>query len=1258
MKNYSLVTLLTVLFCGNLFSQEERRIDYSIQEIQPAVVMMAGQPQISARDARYYQMDITQLESQLQGIAHREHPESGFIANLLLPHPDGTMNTYRAKENNTLDPELRNNFSGIHTYDASGSDFSAFAKWDITPAGLHAMIMIPGESTIFIDPVIKGNRNYYIVYRKKDFDTDKVFDCSFEGLSNAQKSIPGGTIEQLTFGTCELRTYRLALAGTGEYTQFHGGTVALGLAAMATTMNRVNGVYERDMAITMVIIANNNLLVYTNGATDPYANGNAGTMINQNQTNCDNVIGSANYDIGHVFGTNSGGLAGLGVVCAGGNKARGVTGSGAPIGDPFDIDYVAHEIGHQFGANHTQNNNCNRNNPTAMEPGSASTIMGYAGICAPNIQPNSDDHFHGVSLGEISVEILSGGHLCEAITALANTAPTITATNGNVTVPISTPFALTATVIDPDGDPVSYNWEQMNNQVSTQPPVATSTGGPNFRSLSSSTNPTRYFPSLSSLATNGPYTWEVLPSVARTMNFRVTVRDNSPGPGGCNDYADVTVATHAGSGPFIVLYPSATGITWNGNSSQTVTWDVANTDVSPVACDLVDIYLSTDGGQSYPTLIASGVPNDGSQTITVPNTASTTARIMVICSNGTFFDVSNNNFTIVAATFDFTQGVTSSSVSICQPNNATFNVNIGQIGGYSDPVTLSVSGLAVGLNSSFSVNPVTPVGSSVLTISNTGSVAPGTYNFTLTGTSTSGTKNTNLTLVIADGSPSAVSQIAPANGATGVSVAALLTWTSAGVGVTYEVDIATDAGFTAILDQAIGLATPEYTSTALSQNTTYYWRVRSVTGCGQSAWSATFNFTTSNCTLFNSTDVGQVTDVASFESEIVISASGTITDLSVIDLDISHPWIGDLGATLTSPQGTTVQLFDGPGIPATQFGCAGDNIEASFSDGAVLTAVDFENACAGTPPAISGEYQSMDPLSAFIGESMTGTWVLTVFDSYIADDDGTLNAWSLNICSAPAGPCLAPDAPIVSAGTISCEGESTNLNISGNLNDATAWFIYTGSCGGTLVGSTGTGTFAITPSAGSTTYYVRGEDGAGCVDEAASPCGQVTVSVNELPLVTLAGFVDACLDDAPFTLTGEDPAGGTYSGPGVSGGDFDPAAAGVGVHTILYNYTDGNGCSSSDQETITVNDCLGIDENSNAFVVIYPNPTNGFLAIKSEKLAIQSIILWDAAGRMAKSIDVNALEIEFSIHDLASGNYNLEVRMVNDFASWKRIIKE
>jgi subtilisin-like proprotein convertase family protein len=1083
MMHKFLFSVLMVLASLAAFGQNEKLINYSVKEVSKTEVSFLGELQINAVNAKYYKMDISKLSQEMDGVMHREHENSGFIGNFKLPHPDGNLYNYRARENSTMDPVLGNLFPEIKTYDAAGVNNGSTVKWDITPHGLHAMIMIPGESTVFIDPAIKGNTQYYIVYEKKDFITTKVFECDFDLEIKKLKEPKGGTPKM--FGTCQLRTYRLALSATGEYTTFHGGTVALAQAAQVTSMNRVNGLYERDMAITMVIIANNNLIVYTNAATDPFTNGTPGTMINQNQTNTDAVIGSANYDIGHVFGTNSGGLAGLGVVCTGGQKARGVTGSGAPIGDPFDIDYVAHEIGHQFGANHTQNNNCNRNNATAVETGSGNTIMGYAGICAPNVQNNSNDHFSGKSLEEISFEILSAGHTCEATTALANAAPIILATAGNINIPISTPFALTATVSDADGDPVSYNWEQMDIEVSTQPPVATSVGGPNFRSNPSSTNPTRYFPSLASLATNGPFTWEVLPSVARVMDFRVTVRDNSPGAGGCNDHEDITVTTVATAGPFIVNYPTATGISWAGASSQTVTWSVANTNVAPVACGFVDILLSTDGGLTYPTVLATNVPNDGSQVITVPNTPSTTCRIMVICSNGTFFDISNNNFTITASTFDYTLTVSPTTVSVCQPSNATYNITIGSIGGYNSPVTLAVSGVPAGATSNFSVSPVTPAGTSVLTISNTGLAAPGTYTLTITGNSVSGTKTSTVTLNISSGAPAAVTLTSPANAATGVAVPTNFTWsTSPGTAITYEIQIASDAGFTTIVDQATGLSVTNYTSTILNTTTTYYWRVRAVSGCGTSAWSSTFNFTTNTCATTASTNVPitiSATGTPTVTSTITIPAGGTITDVNVLNLVGTHTYMSDLNVTLTSPGGTTITLFNG--ICTTT-----DNFNLNLDDAGTAY------ASIPCPPTGGGTYHPLGNLSSFNGQNAAGTWTLTIQD--VADQDGgSLASWSLQICENPPVPCNNPDVPTVSGVNTICNGASTTLNIaSGNLNDATNWTWYTGSCGGTVAG---TGTSLIVSPTTTTTYFVRGT--GACVS--GGTCAQYTVTVNPLPTV-------------------------------------------------------------------------------------------------------------------------------------------------------------
>lgn len=692
MKNHYPKAIFSALFLViilPLWAQQQKEIKTTWMNVSRKDLASYGEPRIQASSFQVFHLNIEAMREALEGVTYREGIVKGFIASLDFPFSDGTMHRFTAKRNQTMHPEYNIKFPELITLDAYATDGSgAFGKWDITPTGLHAMIFIPGQSTLFIDPMFEGNNEYYIVYQKRDFITSKSKFCGNEYIEETKP----GTDTKSMFGSCELRTYRLALSATAEYTIFHGGSVAQAAAAQVVTMNRVNGVYEKDIAITMVIIPNNNSLIYTTAATDPYTNGTPGTMINQNQTNVDNLIGSANYDIGHVFGTNSGGLAGLGVVCTGGQKARGVTGSGAPIGDPFDIDYVAHEMGHQFGGNHTQNNNCNSVAAARREPGSASTIMGYAGICAPDVQNNSDDYFHGYNLGEISAEILSNGHQCEVITALNNTPPLINSTSGNIVVPISTPFILTAHATDVDGDVLSYLWEQMDNEASTQPPVATAAGGPNFRSFNPSLDSSRYFPNLNSLAANGPFTWEVLPSVARVMDFRLTVKDNHA-VGTCNDFIDLTVTTNASAGPFVLTYPSASGITWVGGSSQTVTWSVANTNLAPINCANVRLLLSVDGGQTYPYVLASTTANDGTETIVCPNVSTNTARVMVMSGAQTFFDISNNNFTITCGA---TQTPLFNAIPVACQNDANYSLPTTSDNGISGTWTPALNVTAAG----------------------------------------------------------------------------------------------------------------------------------------------------------------------------------------------------------------------------------------------------------------------------------------------------------------------------------------------------------------------------------------------------------------------------------------------------------------------------------------------------------------------------------------------------------------------------------
>lgn len=806
-----------------------------------------------------YQLDTASMR------AHLSQVEQGTVRDLAgasalveLPLPNGEFLGFHFLETPLMHPDLGGQYPFIRTYTGVAVDDPRVrVKFDLTPAGFHAMISGLPSGDAFVDPVLLGNAEHYQAYWKRDLQAPAEgsgMTCTYDEVNNVAHEVAetAQLIEQLgdaRAGDCQLRTYRLALACTGEYANFFGATganKAPAIAAMVTTMNRVNGIYERDATLTMVLVAGNDQLVFTNPATDGYTNNDGGDMLDENQTKCDAIIGSANYDIGHVFSTGGGGVAYLNSPCTS-YKAGGVTGSGAPVGDPFDIDYVAHEMGHQFGANHSQNNNCNRAGQAAVEVGSGISIMGYAGICAPNVGSNSIAMLGGYSMQEIHANITAGNSSsCPQTVPLVNAPPTVSA-GADYTIPRGTPFVLTAIGADPNGgDALTYSWEQMDPQSSTQPPSANSTNGPNFRPWLPSTDPQRWFPMLSTvLSGNSPSpNWEVLSNVSRTFNFRVTVRDNASGAG-CNAQDNMVVTVAGSTGPFVVTQPN-TAVTWTAGSSRTVTWNVAGTTGSPVNCALVDVLLSIDGGLTWPYTLASGIANNGTASIALPHVATASARIMVRGNGNIFYDVSNQDFTIEMTTPDFSLEVVADPVTACAPANGVWTVEVGSILGFSDPVLLQTSGLPAGLSAAFSVNPVAPGNSTTLTLSGTGNVALGSHPFTLQGTAGPVSHNLGLTLEVG-GTPAQVSLAAPANGAT-VDAGSPLTWTPQAGAQTYAVEIASDPTMNSLVESAASIAGNSFTPVvATVPGTAYYWRVRGMSPCGNGAWSVVRSFITSAC---------------------------------------------------------------------------------------------------------------------------------------------------------------------------------------------------------------------------------------------------------------------------------------------------------------------------------------------------------------------------------------------------------------------------
>ncbi len=663
-------------------------------DIPEELISFTGERNIIPQNYRTLELDVLEMKDELNSAPSEkvvQVNESGKI--ISLPLPNGEFIIFKFVESLVMEDELANKYPDIKTYLGQGIDqTTASARFDITPTGFHAIIFTL-DGTVYIDPYSSGDNKYYISYYKKDFITNRGtinLSCTVLGL---ESDIALQLKEQVENGPDvftgeELRTYRLACAATGEYTIYHGGTVALGLAAIVTAVNRVTGVYEREVAVRMVLVANNDLIVYTNPSTDPYTNNSGFTMLGENQANLDAVIGSANYDVGHVFSTGGGGVAFLAVICQNGSKARGVTGLSNPIGDPFYIDYVAHEMGHQFAGNHTFNGNAgacsggNRNGSTAYEPGSGSTIQAYAGICGnQNLQSNSDDYFHNISFVEIVNHTTGSGNSCAQITSTGNTPPTVNAGTGGFTIPINTPFILTGSATDPDGDILTYNWEEFDLGPAGHP-NSPSGNAPIFRTFDATLEPWRTFPKLSDLLNNTQTIGEILPSYTRSLKFRLTVRDNRAGGGGV-DYDEIQFNVTDAAGPFLVTAPN-TSVTWQGNTVQSITWDVANTSVTPVNATEVNILLSVDGGNTYSITLAANTLNDGSEQVLIPNDPTSLARIKVEADGNIFFDISNEDFTIednpipVELTAFFAlntnEGVMLKWVTSTETNNSGFSI--------------------------------------------------------------------------------------------------------------------------------------------------------------------------------------------------------------------------------------------------------------------------------------------------------------------------------------------------------------------------------------------------------------------------------------------------------------------------------------------------------------------------------------------------------------------------------------------------------
>lgn len=904
---------------------------------------------------------------------------------VFFPDETGKLIAFKVTEASVMAPALAAKFPEIKSYVGYSLDGDIQkVRFSVSPNGIQSMIVNANDQgNIYMQ---KAQDNKYVVYkRKSNTASDKGFLC--EMMAMVEKN--GAQLTMRPVDGQVLRKFRLAISATGEYTTFHGGTVNDAMAAINASVTRLNQIFENDLAVTLELVANNDEVIFTDATTDPYS----GNLNAEVQNTLDSTIGNDNYDVGHLFNQEddvfSGNAGFIAAVCSDNRKGSGFSTSGSPSGDLFDIDLVAHEIGHQFGANHTWSFE-SEGTQVQFEPGSGSTIMGYAGITgANNVTGNSDDYFHYVSIVQISdyLETVS----CAQITSLANNPPVVVSPL-SFSIPKSTAFALTGSATDVDpGDVLTYAWEQIDDGIVTNATFGPNNpNGANFRSQIPSTDPTRYFPALDrvilgELTQTGPTidsAWETVSDEQRDLNFALSVRDNALG-GGQVVSEEMRISVLNSAGPFTVISQSTNEILTTGEV-QTVTWDVANTNSAPINATIVDIFLSIDGGLTFPIVLADDTPNDGSHDIVVPGNPSTAARIMIKASNNVFFAVNEVAFTIVAS--EIVLNFDTLEYAVCQPNNISVQFDYETYLGFNGTSTFSTVNLPTGLNVAFTPSSASSDTQVNVVFSNTAAVAENVYAIDIVATSGSITKQVTLQLAINDSDFADVTLISPVDGATEVSAGTVLEWESDPSYTFYDVQIATDAGFGNIIETA-NVYSNSFSPINLQNGLTYFWRVRPQNSCGNGTFGAAFSFNTIEANCENYIASGLPMEISDNGTPTVTATIPFYQDLVVndinVNIEIDHTWLADLAISLTSPSGTTVVLVSNS--------CGNlQNINAVFDDSA-------NNFVCGGTPGISGTVKPLGALSSFNGESTLGEWTLQIMDNANADG-GALIGFSLEVC--------------------------------------------------------------------------------------------------------------------------------------------------------------------------------------------------------------------------------------------------------------------
>ena len=990
-----------------------------------------------------YQLDRQLTQTVLQSAPQEFTAAASGQCTISIPLADGSFEPFAIWKTAMLEPALAAKFPDVRTYAGrSLRNRERTVRLSYTPRGFRAMVMQPNLEIVFIEPYSWNQDRYYIVYDAKtapDNPNQKLERRWIpEGMSGAMDApdekpfAPTVQDRGIEIDPVKLKVFRFCVATTGEFAQDHGNTKPMVFAAVTEYVNMISGFFERDIDMRLQLIDASQNVVFTNPDSDPYEGLEVGNWMGQNPAVLDFYCGTASHDVGHVLARYiQGGAIGVagGITCGDG-KDRGCsagTGNG-DYGAGF-LGTFGQEVGHQMSGGHSWNRCAGiggRAGLTAFEPGGGSTIMSYAGACqSDNIQFNQDLYYHSGSIEEMrNFYLYNLGTTCGSYITTDNHAPIVTLPyQDNFFIPISTPFELNGSAIDPDGDTMVYNWEGMDAGPET--PLGFPQGNAAiFRTLPAVSETNRYFPKLQTVITNGSSNAEQLPTYTRDLTFRLAARDNRPNGGGVG-WADVAFKSWEAAGPFKVTNPNTGTVSWKVGELANVVWDVAHTNVVPVNCQKVNIRLSIDGGFTYPIMLAEGVTNDGSQYVPVPNQLTTKARVRVDAADNVFFDISNANFKIEQpAQPTFTFGLASDVSTICLPGVFTTEILSAGVLGFNSPVNLTVDGnFPPGVITSFTQNTITPGGQ------------PSTLNIDLNQVAVSGTFVFNVKAVVAGNTDTLVRPITlsllrndfsglaldlPVDGTQNLGLIQSVYWNKGLDAQTYDVQVSKSATFDVILATKTNTALDTFKiPVQLEKSTAYYWRVRPINECGPADWTEPFFFSTyvENCNSFTANDLPKTISAngtPSVESKIVVNSGGTISDINITKIKGNHEFFKDLNARLISPSGTEVILF------ADKCG----NTNGPFDFG-------LDDVAPGgficPPPNNGGFARPQNFLSAFNGQNSTGTWTLRIKDNVIGSG-GSLSNFGLEFCAT-----ATPQPPYIVNNKVLFLDPSTNAGIPQDL---------------------------------------------------------------------------------------------------------------------------------------------------------------------------------------------------------------------------------